>query len=186
MNGCSLTLNGLYDDTDTQGQGGTIEDTSTGLNGSPAGATVLTIAVPNGVTEDFSGNIDDSYSTTNRSAASIRVVKTGGGEFDLGGDDCESTFSGGFLLADGRLVMECSDTDKATTSPLGSNPAMEIQRGTFDLNGHETALTSLNGSGGIITDDSDNPDTTTPSASAPAADGRPACSAGKSTTARRR
>jgi autotransporter-associated beta strand protein len=80
----------------------------------------------------------------------IALVKTGPGTVVLSGDN---DYTGGTTLESGTLRVAGSDA-------LGGG-GLYLNGGTLDLNGFDTTIASLNGSGGTITDDSTTPGTTT-------------------------
>ena len=127
LNGCPLTVTSLADPYG----GGTITDSSEGaINGitgvdTALGTTLLTINVPAGQKDVFSGSIQDDFgyqdfNTTGHRLpyARIGLVKAGDGELDLGGASCSSDFSGGFELDAGTIVLE---SDQALGGGFGSN-----------------------------------------------------------------
>ena len=79
-----------------------------------------------------------------------RLVKSGTGELDLGG---YSSYTGGTELDAGTVVLESS-----SALPNGD---LVVNGGTLDLNGNSINIASLNGAGGLITDDSTGGGTTT-------------------------
>ena len=143
LNGSSITVGGLTGS-------GTITDTSSNI-----GVNQLTADLPAGVTDVFGGSIKDAYNFGSSSNASLRLLKTGGGELDLGGANCGSDFSGGVELDAGTIALESNNA----LGGLGDyNPpsALVVNAGTLDLNGQLLVVSSLNGSGGTITDNSND------------------------------
>jgi autotransporter-associated beta strand protein len=142
LNGCPLTVSDFGDDATADGYGGTVTDTSSGVRGSPVGVTVLTIAVPSGQTDTFTGSIDDLHGNDGgSSSASIRLVKTGAGTLDLGGTyDTSSDFTGGTELDRGKLVLGSSQALGTFTD--GQYPSLKVNGGELDLNhwGSSSAL----------------------------------------------
>jgi fibronectin-binding autotransporter adhesin len=151
LNGCPLTVDSL------NGSGEILDDSS-GTNNSPVGATILTI--DNSTSDGFNGNIDDFFGSGPLNAA-IRLVKIGPGDLTLGGT---SDFNGGTELDAGTITLASTEALGLALTQYGISPGAQLDlndNGTLDLNGQTITLSSFDGNGGFITDNSAGGGTTT-------------------------
>jgi len=118
--------------------------------------TAAAVTVEDGTVTDGWLSVDGDQLTVESGTISadltgdIALVKTGPGTVVLSGDN---DYTGGTTLESGTLRVAGSDA-------LGGG-GLYLNGGTLDLNGFDTTIASLNGSGGTITDDSTTPGTTT-------------------------
>ena len=155
LNGCSLTLTSLNDDSFVNASNAgfaSITDTSTGTGTTELPVTTLTLDIPSGAPDSvYSGSI--AY--TGGDNLEIRVIKTGGGTFV---PNYNVSTSGGFEIDDGTVKL-------GTSFYFSAAIALTMNGGTLDLNGTARAeamgpyggqpvldLSQLDGLGGTITD----------------------------------
>ena len=159
LNGCSLTLTSLNDDSFVNASNAgfaSITDTSTGTGTTELPVTTLTLDIPSGQSYTYSGAI--AY--TGGVNPDIRVIKTGEGTFVPNGDEITS---GGFEIDAGTVKL-------GTSFYFSAAIALTMNGGTLDLNGTARAeamgpyggqpvldLSQLDGLGGTITDYSQSP-----------------------------
>ncbi len=157
LNGCSLTLTSLNDDSYVNSSHlsyAGITDNSTLAGTGEAGVTVLTLAF-NGTSNEFSGSITDGSGAVG-SHPQIRIVKTGEGTFEPDGDEITN---GGFEIDAGTVMVG----PRSGFTDAGGGLALTMNGGNLNLNGQAqdpgggqaaVLLSQLDGSAGTITDDS--------------------------------
>ena len=153
LNGCSLTLTSLV--ATVYGTEG-ITDTSNSSGTSRAPVTVLTLDIPQppdpNDTDTYEGRISDlPWTGLTAMEPAIRVVKTGAGGIFTNGDWANS---GGVEIDDGGITFLNNGTGNAGPAAIVD---LTMNGGNLDMNGRDTQLVGLNGSGGIISDSSTPP-----------------------------
>ncbi len=133
-----LDLNGHDLGIDTLSGGGYYGGNITDNSGS--GTTVLTVGQSTG-TYGYSGKIQNGTS-----GKILSLSKAFSGTLIISG---ANTYTGGTTLSSGAIQL-------GNTSALGTD-GLTVNGGTLDLNGNSIQVSSLSGTGGVITDNNTKP-----------------------------